>query len=309
MRRKIQLKDWVSVIVLAILVAVLGILSKGSLFSGLNIKNLLEQSMQVIIGASGVIFIIAMGSTDLSIGGTAAVSATVASVVANKLGFVWFFPLSIGIGLLCGWFIGIIVTKCKVSSFMCTLAMLIALKGFLNVFVTSSVVLAPMQITKLNTIWFKVGMTLVIVIVMGYIFECTRFGRICKAMGENEQMVISMGVNVDRVRIKAYMLSGLMASFVGIFQLMQQYGSSATMGSFLEMKVMMAIFLGGVLVTGGFSSKVYKMIIGALMISVMVTGLYLAGVGQDYLNAVEGILLMVVLFMTMQLNKSKTRAD
>jgi len=118
-----------------------------------------------------------------------------------------------------------------------------------------------------------------------------------------------MGVNVDRVRIKAYMLSGLMASFVGIFQLMQQYGSSATMGSFLEMKVMMAIFLGGVLVTGGFSSKVYKMIIGALMISVMVTGLYLAGVGQDYLNAVEGILLMVVLFMTMQLNKGKTRAD
>jgi len=41
----------------------------------------------------------------------------------------------------------------------------------------------------------------------------------------------------------------------------------------------------------------------------MVTGLYLAGVGQDYLNAVEGILLMVVLFMTMQLNKGKTRAD
>lgn len=50
------------------------------------------------------------------------------------------------------------------------------------------------------------------------------------------------------------------------------------------MKVMMAIYLGGILVSGGFSSKIYKMIIGAFTISVMVTGLYLAGISPDYLK-------------------------
>lgn len=128
-------------------------------------------------------------------------------------------------------------------------------------------------------------------------------------MGENEQMVLSMGVNVNKIRIIAYVISGFIGSLVGIMMLIQQGGSSTTMGSFLEMKVMMAIYLGGVLVSGGLSSKVYKMIIGAFTISVMVTGLYLAGISPDYLNAIEGVLLMIVLFLTMRFNRGKGRTE
>lgn len=78
---------------MAALFVVLGTMSGGKLITPLNIKNLLEQSLPIIIGGAGVIYIIAMGSTDLSIGGTAAVSATAACMVASRFGFVWFFPV------------------------------------------------------------------------------------------------------------------------------------------------------------------------------------------------------------------------
>ena len=99
MKKRFEIKNWISVIVLAALFVVLGTMSGGKLITPLNIKNLLEQSLPIIIGGAGVIYIIAMGSTDLSIGGTAAVSATAACMVASRFGFVWFFPVSIAIGL------------------------------------------------------------------------------------------------------------------------------------------------------------------------------------------------------------------
>lgn len=309
MKKRFEIKNWISVIVLAALFVVLGTMSGGKLITPLNIKNLLEQSLPIIIGGAGVIYIIAMGSTDLSIGGTAAVSATAACMVASRFGFVWFFPVSIAIGLGIGLLNGIVVSKCRVSSFMTTLAMLIGLKGLLAALVGDNIIIAPMQIIALNKIQFKVVFTIVVVVVFGFIFESTRFGRYCKVMGENEQMVLSMGVNVNKIRIIAYVISGFIGSLVGIMMLIQQGGSSTTMGSFLEMKVMMAIYLGGVLVSGGLSSKVYKMIIGAFTISVMVTGLYLAGISPDYLNAIEGVLLMSVLFLTMRFNRGKGRTE
>lgn len=213
MKKRFEIKNWISVIVL-------GTMSGGKLITPLNIKNLLEQSLPIIIGGAGVIYIIAMGSTDLSIGGTAAVSATAACMVANH--FVFFIPVSILIGIAIGVLNGVVVSKSKVSSFMTTLALLIALKGLLAALVGDNVIIAPMQIIGLNKIQFKVAATIVIVLVFGFIFEGTRFGRYCKAMGENEQMVLSMGVNVDKIRIIAYIISGFIGSLVGIMMLIQQ---------------------------------------------------------------------------------------
>lgn len=68
MKKRFEIKNWISVIVLAALFVVLGTMSGGKLITPLNIKNLLEQSLPIIIGGAGVIYIIAMGSTDLSIG-------------------------------------------------------------------------------------------------------------------------------------------------------------------------------------------------------------------------------------------------
>ena len=77
-----------------------------------------------------------------------------------------------------------------------------------------------------------------------------------------------------------------------------------TMGVFLEMKVAMSIFFGGVLVTGGSSAKFYKIILGALSITIIVYGLSLMGMSDSHISqSVEGGLLLLILFITLLTNR------
>lgn len=80
------------------------------------------------------------------------------------------------------------------------------------------------------------------------------------------------------------------------------------MGVFFEIKVAMAIFLGGVLVTGGTSTKLYKVLLGSFSITIIVNGLALIGLSEtQYSQSVEGILLLLILYVTIIANKRKNR--
>lgn len=68
----------------------------------------------------------------------------------------------------------------------------------------------------------------------------------------------------------------------------------------MEMKIQMAIFLGGVLVTGGMKSKIYKLVLGSLSITVIVNGLTLSGADGGISELVEGVLLMLILYVTIK---------
>ena len=120
-------------------------------------------------------------------------------------------------------------------------------------------------------------------------------------MGENENTMKSIGVNTAKVRHFAFIISGVMAAIMGLLLIAATGGSSATLGNFMEMKVQMGVFLGGVLVSGGMRSKIYKLIFGALSITVIVNGLTLSGASSAMTELAEGIILMVILYLTIQL--------
>jgi ribose/xylose/arabinose/galactoside ABC-type transport system permease subunit len=101
----------------------------------------------------------------------------------------------------------------------------------------------------------------------------------------------------------AFILSGLTASIMGIILISNVGGSSSTLGQFMEMKIQMAIFLGGFLVTGGMKSRIYKLILGSLSITVIVNGLMISGANGATTEAVEGILMMLILFLTIKMSK------
>ena len=71
------------------------------------------------------------------------------------------------------------------------------------------------------------------------------------------------------------------------------------------MKVQMGVFLGGVLVSGGMRSKIYKLIFGSLSITVIVNGLTISGASSSVTELAEGIILMLILYITILLSKNK----
>ena len=110
--------------------------------------------------------------------------------------------------------------------------------------------------------------------------------------------MIATGINVKRIRMTAFIISGFMAALFGIMQIVNVGGSTNSLCQFMEMRIQMAIFLGGVSVTGGFSARIYKLLFGSFTIVMIENGLTLCGVDSTLSSAIQGILLMLVLFAT-----------
>lgn len=309
----IRLSDIVPFMAFIVIFAFFSIASQGRMLSAYNLKLLLNQSMVTIVLGLGMLFVVAQGSIDLSVGVNLALSGVVATYVSNAAGSAaLFIPVALLVGLLVGLLNGFIVSVCKVPSFMTTIAMLIGLRGIIN-YIQSHIhtQYVPEAMRILNRDFVRIPVFLVLVVIVAYVFEFTKVGRYGKAIGENETAAKFVGVPVKKMKILAFGISGLMAGVGSVFTVTSAGGTSMTMGVFMEMQVAMAIFLGGVLVTGGASAKVYKALLGSFSITIIVSGLAIIGKAESHISeSVQGVLLLAILFVTILANnKAGKRAS
>jgi len=299
-KRNIGLQDVVPFAAFVIIFAFFEIASKGKMLSPFSLQMMLDQSVMTIVSGCGVPFVVAMGSIDLSVGVNLALSGVLAVWAANAAGGALLVPVALLTGLLVGLFNGVIVARFKVPSFMLSIAMLIGIRGIVNFIQTNiGTQFIPEATRVFAEGYIRYPLFFVIVAVMWYVLEYTRFGKYCKAIGENETMAKFVGVPVERVKVLAFALSGLMAGFAALFSVTSVGGTTQQMGVFFEMKVAMAIFLGGVLVTGGFSAKLYKVLLGSFSITIIVNGLALIGLSEtQYSQSFQGLLLLIILGVT-----------
>jgi len=298
---KLKLQDVVPFLAFLVIFIFFTVASKGNMLSSYNLRKILDQSMIPIVVGLGVLFVVAQGSIDLSVGVNLALSGVTAVYVALHTGQPWLMiPVALLVAVGVGVVTGIVVSLCKVPSFMVTIALLIGVRGLVNYIQTRiGTEYIPESMKVLNTSVVKIPMFIAIVIIMAYVFEFTKAGRYSRAIGENETTARFVGVPITKMKLLAFALSGLMAGAGAIFSVITVGGTSNTMGSFLEMKVAMSVFLGGVLVTGGSSAKIYKVILGSLSINIIDSGLALIGKSESQVSeAVEGVLLILILFGT-----------
>jgi len=305
--KRIRLQDLVPVIAFLVIFAFFTIASynpKNGTFRMLtlfNISVVLEQTMQTIIVACGAMFVVSQGSTDLSVGVNLALAGVVGTWAAHVtcIDFL-LIPVALVIGLALGIFNGIVLSKFKVPSFMLTLAMLIGIRGLVNyiqIFLHTQVI--PEGLTFLRTTASKTTIFFIVVIIMAYVFEYTNLGRYSRAIGDNETTAKFVGIPVDKMKIAAFALSGLMSGIGAIMNIATIGSTSQTMGVFLEIRVIMAVFLGGVLVTGGSSARFYKILLGSFAIQIIINGLAIMGMAQSHFSqTVQGVLLLAMLLVS-----------
>ena len=305
---KIKMSELVPFIAFVVLLAFFTIGTKGKMLSSYSLTMLIEQSILTIISGCGVLFVVAQGSIDLTVGVNVALSGVIGMHIAQLTGVGWLMiPVALLVGLLMGLLNGVIVSKCHVPSFTISIAMLIGVRGIVNYIQTIiGVEYVPASMLFITSSGFRIAAFLVIAVVMAYLFEFTKVGRYSRAIGDNETTARYVGVPVSKMKILVFALSGLMAGFGALFSMATVGGTTQTMGVFLEMKVAMSIFFGGVLVTGGSSAKFYKIILGALSITIIVYGLSLMGMSDSHISqSVEGGLLLLILFITILANRRK----
>ncbi|MDR0813498.1 MAG: ABC transporter permease [Oscillospiraceae bacterium] len=307
---KIKTGDLVPFAALIVIFAFFAITSNGKIFSGYNLMLLLDQSMVTILLGLGMLFVVSQGSIDLSVGVNLALSGVVGTYVANIVGGWAFIPVCLIVGLVVGVFNGVMVARFKVNSFMLTISMLIGVRGIVN-YIQEGLMKAtgygsqylPESMLFLGNSTTRLIIFIVVLAIMAYLFEFTKLGRYGKAIGENETAAKNVGVPIKTMKILAFAISGLLAGLGGVFSVAKLGSTNQTMGVFQEMQTAMAVFLGGVLVTGGASAKIYKVVLGSISITLIVNGLAVIGKAESHISqSVEGIILLIILFITILVN-------
>ena len=299
-----NINTWLPVLIFVLILVIFSVATGGSLLSSRNLLNIFNQSVATIIAALGMLFVAAMGGTDISTGVVVALAGCFGLMAAQSSGHsFWFIIISVLIGIGSGLLLGYVNAKRKVNSFMASLALMMAYRAIVNLVLSNKAYYLPDNLYVIDSTAFKVVAMLIMIVVIVYIWRFTRLGNYVRGIGENEVAIKYTGVNVDKIKIIAFVVSGLMAAIAGIFTVARLGGTNNTMGSGFEMKVMMALFIAGIPVQGGEGSKVYKLIFGAPTIIMLENGLVLCGLDAGVTQLVRGLVLLGAVCLTSQLAK------
>jgi ribose transport system permease protein len=297
------LADIFPFVILASLVLLFSILTQGKLLALRNIRSIFNEIIPLAIGGLGMIFVISQGSTDISMGSVLAFAGTVTALTSAFLPIYLLFPVAMILGALIGLLNGLLVSYFKMPSIMVTLAVGIGLRGFVSYVTSQDSPLASKELLKLDQFSNKLIIFIAVVLVMGYLFEYTKAGHFSKAIGENEVAGRYTGIPVKNMKVLAFVLSGMIAGLLGLMTIARVGGVTNKIGNMFELQVMLAVFVGGVPVAGGMASKAYKVLLGSATIAVLNSGLALLRVSGDYSKGLQGIVLILVVFLTMYLKK------
>lgn len=263
-----------------------------------NIINILLSSATIGLLAIGATLVIGAAGLDLSVGSILALSASVSAV----LNLPW--PLAILIclltGILTGGINGLIITFIKIPAFIVTLGMLSIARGLALVFTDGRPFYGlPEEIVFIGQgsfleIPIPIWIFLVTGLLMHILLRHTVIGAQLLCLGDNETAVYNAGVNVNKLKIKLYALSGLLAALAGLVFMGRVNAADPSAGLMYELTAITAAILGGTNLFGGRASVIGAML-GALTISVLQNGLTLLAIPSYYQQVAIGIVLILAL--------------
>ena len=309
MGKRFAIVTWLPLILLCGLVLSIGLVDAG-FFSVSNLLTLSADTMTLFLMASGATFVIMMGGIDLSVQAIASMASCILAVYVAQLGFAA-VPLAMLGGLLAGLFSSFMSTRLKIPSFIATLAVsgVVLSAGFW--FSDERSVNIPADLRDRH-LWWAVGESfgipneifvgLTALILLTIVLQFTPFGRIVRGIGAQEQAVIASGVNVDRVKLMAFGLSGLMAAVAGIVMGARLGSGSPTLANEFLLPAISAVVVGGTAITGGVGT-VWRTLVGALIIQVVRIGMTFMGISVFAQQIVFGVLLVVAVAVTMDRSK------
>jgi len=293
------------VLAMLVLVCVIAAFTLPVFLSGSNLYNLLTASLTVMILAMGMTVVLVSGGIDLSIGTAMALCGGVAAESLN-FGMPLFaaFLAALIAGALVGIGNGLLVTRVGLPDFIATLAMLGFASGILYIW-TQGVPIIGYMVPELYVVGgltplfgfvtLPMLVALAVALILGGMLGSTRLGTHLFAVGSSRIGAMQSGVRVDRVRILAYIVSGISAAVAGIIIAGRNTNVPADLGNGYEIQAIAAAVIGGAALSGG-RGRIFGAILGAITLAATINIINLVGVPSSYQRIVIGsILLFAVL--------------
>lgn len=295
-------------LVLVMILIVASFLSDSFLSMGNFINVIRQVSINAVI-AAGMTFVILTGGIDLSVGSVVAVAGafSAATLAATQSTF-----LAVNVGMVTGAIFGLIngyvIVKEKVPPFIVTLATMAVARGIVLVYTNGSPIAARVDSFKfigkgyVFGIPFPVIILLIVYLLSFYVLQHTKFGRNIYCLGGNREATRLSGVNVGRVEMMVYVISGLLAGITGVVLTARLGSAQPTAGTGYELDAIAAVILGGTSMTGG-QGFIFSTVIGALILGVLSNLLVLMDVNPFATNIVKGIVILLAVIVDNRFKK------
>ncbi|KAA3447318.1 ABC transporter permease [Mesorhizobium sp. SARCC-RB16n] len=306
-----------SQLVLCIILAVLCIaisIAAPQFYSEANIIAILRQCALVLIVASGMTMLIITAEVDLSVGASLAFVGCIGMAVLNSthslaLGMLTALAFAGGVGL----FNGLVVTRLRVNSLIATIGTMMMLQGGVYLF-TREAVQNHNQLASFTDLGAGyVGPVPVPVILAALIFvvayvtlRFTTLGRYLYAVGANEKAVRLSGVRSERLKLFAFVVTGLCVGVAGMILSSLMNAGQPTAGRGFELTVIAAVILGGTSLLGGRGS-LFGTLLGVLVLKVIDNGIIILGWNQDLQMVVPGVVIILATYLDIIRNRANVR--
>ena len=290
-------------VIFIVLCTVIGIIAPKFL-KPQNIINILRQISTVGIMAVGQAMVIVVAGIDLSVGSVLAFSSCVTAVLGRTMDPWLAMAVALASGVAIGAINGILTVKVGITPFIATLGMQMISRG-LAFLITNGI---PVKFSYPDSVGYLGGGTWnisdslsvpVSIFIMLSVYALgivllgkTVFGRSLYAVGDNERSSRLSGINSDRIKIAAYMISGFMAALAGIISLGNLTIAEASSGDGIELNVIAAVVIGGVSMSGG-EGSVVGILIGAAIMGVIKNSFILLNLKATWQTITIGFLILL----------------
>ena len=289
----------------------------GSFLTASNLNELMREASMLLMVSIGMMIVIVSGGIDLSVGSVMGLAGMIAVLVLRdhrETPIFVLFLIAVSVGLLCGIITGFVVAKLRIFPLIGTLGTCDILRGVIYLFSKGEWVSQTdmtEEFLSISTgtflginymVWFAI-----VIVVFGYIFMGhTRFGRHVYAVGNSEANAKISGINTERTKWIAYMISGSIAGLAGLLWVCKYACAQGTSATGFELNVIAAVVLGGVSITGGFGS-VTGVVLGAVLFGMLSNILPLIQVSSFWQRAIRGAVILISVVINALVNRRAER--
>lgn len=288
--------------------AVFKILTPGNFGSSKNLVSYFEASIIATVGAIGFYFVMVMGMFDFSIGANIMLSAIVGCVLATNfnLGYAGILIGSILCGAIVGVLNGVFYVKLRIPSMIVTTGLALIYESLANYIAGSQAPTLPSDLRGFGMMPGNLILAAISFAIAYIILNYTKIGTYTYAIGSNEFVAKNMGINVNKYKVIAFILSGAFFGIEGILTI--GYGSSMVaqtgMGSMSRNFIpTMGCFFG--MAFRKYGIPLQAIVIGEFAINIIFYGFIALGAPTAIQDVITGLALLIVITLTSKTEKGE----
>lgn len=269
-----------------------------------NLMGIVRQQVYIGVIAFGLTLVMLTGNIDLSVGNMLTFLCCIcAKVMMATDNLAITLLVTLGLGILCGVFNGVLVSYVKLNSFITTLgsssiysalALMVSAGTILVIPDNCSAAFRAMGKSSIGPIHILIVWFVLVAVVLGLLLSRTVYGQQLYAIGANPIAARFSGIRYKRNITIAYIITGLCVALAAVVMMANSLSSNPQSGSSKEMEVILCVVLGGVAVNGG-KGSVWGTVIGILFYGVLSAGFTSLRMPIHLQWAVMGLIMLVAL--------------